>query len=73
MRLRSVAGFPLQRVGLVGYPPPILEVYTTSIDFGMCPAGVRRTRSLVVKNIGAMATSLSVEVFPPMAEFEVSV
>ena len=72
MRLRSVAGFPLQRLALVGYPPLVLEVYTVAIDFGSCPPGVRQTRPLVVKNVGAVTTAVSVEFFPPLPEFEVS-
>lgn len=53
LRVRSLQGFPLERLSLLGRTGPLLRLLTPSLDFGVCSVGVKRVMRAYVLNCGS--------------------
>ncbi|KAJ3091902.1 hypothetical protein HK102_012703 [Quaeritorhiza haematococci] len=51
LRIRTEDGFPMERVALRAYNPPVVKVQPLSIDFGYCPPKDYRTAAVVIMNL----------------------
>ncbi|KAJ1562457.1 hypothetical protein HK405_011863, partial [Cladochytrium tenue] len=51
LRLRTAAGFPLERIVLKGFLGPSIKLFPTDIDFGMCAKGETKSAVFMVHNL----------------------
>jgi len=51
LKLRTIRGYPIERINLIGISLPSIKINTKELDFGIVPPNTERINFFVIKNI----------------------
>jgi hypothetical protein len=65
LRIRSLSGFPMERIELRAYNGPLMKIQSPSINFGFCALGESFDLPIFAKGVGHIPTECVIEIHGP--------